>query len=501
MVEEICSTFTGGDAAFAVMVQAIQNLSSSGITPTLLDVRDSVRSGESGGRTGPWKQTALRILDEVVDGPLGRVFCSERDAGDVETLLDGHTVLELDGLTRQHAALATNLLLRQLHNHLQASVDRERLKLLVCLEEAHELAPRRDGARESIIETVIRQGRESGLGLLLATQSPVTLSQVALSNCYAVASLNLRSRNDIAAAAQNLLLDSSGAELLATIPVGQAVCRLSDRWPRPVHIEIPKIEIEKGRITDAAVLTSARSTTTRIADSSHSALRGTNGALAPFKVDISPVPMVGRGVSESGTPSSETPQCDRALGEPGVQLLLKDIAAHPFSPVSERYERLGLSRRKGNAARRTAEQTGLVDAVALSTERGSIVLLALCLPAITWLRQHKVQIAPVNGSLVHGYWQSWVGAILESAGYEVSMEHVLGTHRIDVHAISPHGRVLVEIETGTRTWRQKLEMLERQESFRTAILWLSEANAIPDVSGTRTDVVRPSRFRDWVGLG
>lgn len=317
VVEEICSTFTGGDAAFAVMVQAIQNLSSSGITPTLLDVRDSVRSGESGGRTGPWKQTALRILDEVVDGPLGRVFCSERDAGDVETLLDGHTVLELDGLTRQHAALATNLLLRQLHNHLQASVDRERLKLLVCLEEAHELAPRRDGARESIIETVIRQGRESGLGLLLATQSPVTLSQVALSNCYAVASLNLRSRNDIAAAAQNLLLDSSGAELLATIPVGQAVCRLSDRWPRPVHIEIPKIEIEKGRITDAAVLTSARSTTTRIADSSHSALRGTNGALAPFKVDISPVPMVGRGVSESGTPSSETPQCDRALGEPG----------------------------------------------------------------------------------------------------------------------------------------------------------------------------------------
>lgn len=397
VVEEICGTFTGGDAAFAVIVQAIQDLSVSGMTPTLVDVRDSVRRADSGGRAGPWKQTSLRILEEIINGPLGRVFCSDRDAGDIKTLLDGHTVLELDGLARQHGALVTNLLLRQLHNHLLATVDREQLKLLVCLEEAHELAPKRDGARESVIETVIRQGRESGLGLLLATQSPVTLSQVALSNCYAVVALNLRSRNDIAAAAQNLLLDSSGAELLATLPVGQAVCRLSDRWPRPVHLEIPEVALDKGLVTDAEVLASGLSDPLAAGNSAHSA---DCTSIHPTVVSRTPIPRVpqsDRGMSTSGTAQIPPSAVELALEEPSVQALLRDVAEYPYSTVSKRYDRMGVSRRKGNAARVTAERVGILSAIPLATERGSLVLLGLRDPARAWLRRHRVSITPVNG--------------------------------------------------------------------------------------------------------
>jgi len=460
VVEEICSTFTGGDAAFAVMVQAIQDLSATGITPTLVDVRDSVRRAASGGRAGPWKQTSLRILDEVINGPLGRVYCSERGAGDIKTLLDGHTVLELDGLARQHGALVTNLLLRQLHNHLQASVEREQLKFLVCLEEAHELAPKRDGVRESVIETVIRQGRESGLGLLLATQSPMTLSQVALSNCYAVAALNLRSRNDITATAQNLLLDSSGAELLATLPVGHAVCRLSDRWPRPVHIEIPEVTLGKGRITDAEVLATGLTGPRAAGDSACSVTTTSMHSLTVRSLPIPHVPPSHGVLSTDGTASSAQPDLDLALADPNVKAFLKDVASHPFSPVSSRYDRMQLSRRKGNAARRTAERVGLVHSVPVTTQRGSLVLFGLMDVAKSWLRQHKVHIEPINGSVAHGYWQDWAAREIAKVGYTVDLEVTHGNRRIDVLGHSPSSRIAIEVEMSLSRVREKAVALE-----------------------------------------
>lgn len=488
VVEEICSAFTGGDAAFAVMVQAIQDLSAAATTPTLVDVRASVRRADSGGRAGSWKQTSLRILDEIINGPLGRVFCSERDPGDIETLLDGHTVLELDGLARQHAALVTNLLIRQLHTHLQASVERERLKLLVCLEEAHELAPKRDGARESVIETVIRQGRESGLGLLLATQSPVTLSHVALSNCYAVASLNLRSRNDITATSQNLLLDSSGAELLATLPVGHAICRLSSRWPRPVHIEIPEVVIDKGRITDAEVLATGLTGPRAAGDSAHSV---TSMPMQPQMARSMPIPVVplpDGGVSTNGTPVLDQVTSTEVLDDTNVQSLLKDIATHPFSSVSSRYDRLGLSRRKGNAARLNAEQSGLIQSVPVAHERGSLMLLGLHEPARAWLKRHHVEITPVNGGLIHGYWQMRIAEAIASHGLEVAMEVDAGGMRHDLVVWNDNTELPIEVETGSSTWRSKAAALQGLPNG--GVVWWLGVRPPPDF-GHKVPVIMP----------
>ena len=56
---------------------------------------------------------------------------------------------------------------------------------------------------------------------------------------------------------------------------------------------------------------------------------------------------------------------------------LADVAARPLSTTVVRYQRLNLSRRRGNAVRQHLEDTGIIESVAIATSWGQVVLYQL----------------------------------------------------------------------------------------------------------------------------
>src|SRR4030042_2001180 len=64
--------------------------------------------------------------------------------------------------------------------------------------------------------------------------------------------MNLKTRTDINAVAQCLLLDKE-KDILGSLEVGQAVVKLQGRIAHPFQVSIPEFVIKKGRITDTYV--------------------------------------------------------------------------------------------------------------------------------------------------------------------------------------------------------------------------------------------------------
>ena len=112
------------------------------------------------------------------------------------------------------------------------------------------------------------------------------------------------------------------------------------------------------------------------------------------------------------------------------------MAARPLSTTVSRYQRLHLSRRRGNAVRAGLVAGGLVRAVPLATRSGQVVLYELTEEGRAVCDKHGIDPgAPSRESLKHGY--------------EVSREHVIKSNgAVDLLAEKPGQRVAVEIETG-----------------------------------------------------
>lgn len=80
-----------------------------------------------------------------------------------------------------------------------------------------------------------------------------------------------------------------------------------------------------------------------------------------------------------------------------VVRFLADVAARPLSTTVARYQRLHLSRRKGNAIRQDLNLAGggLIAAVALATRSGQVVLYELTDTGRIVCRDHGIDAGPV----------------------------------------------------------------------------------------------------------
>src|SRR5690606_15792007 len=150
----------------------------------------------------------------------GRILCGRNDADCLARICAGHTIIELDGLAANDANFLTQHLLRYMTQTFLSESLREELRFVCLVEEAHHLLARREGGSETVLETCLREGREVGLGIILADQSISAVSPTALANCFSTICLNCRQRADVNAAAGTLLLADDHKEVLGVLPVG-----------------------------------------------------------------------------------------------------------------------------------------------------------------------------------------------------------------------------------------------------------------------------------------
>ena len=129
---------------------------------------------------------------------------------------------------------------------------------------------------------------------------------------------------------------------------------------------------------------------------------------------------------------------------------LADVAARPLSTTVTRYQRLNLSRRRGNAVRQHLAAVNLIDPIQIATRTGQVVLYELSDDGRAVCDSTGIDPGPrPRASLEHQFWVNRATRHFEEQGYEVEHEHFIkGNGAVDVLAQRPGERIAVEVETG-----------------------------------------------------
>jgi len=503
IVDVIAGAYFGGEGVISLLVAGLDHLySEAGIFdkqhtywPTIQDLLAWLRTAKLKGRAAMWQASAERILLAMTYGEFGAVL-NNQDNSHVAELLDHNVVLEMDGLSgSSDRAMFSEALTLYLYRYRLAQGPQERLTNIIIIEEAHNLLLKKASeSKESILETSIRMVRQYGLGYVFVDQSASLLSNVAFANSYATIALSQKLRSDVQAISSAMNMTDEQKQALNTLAIGSAVVRLADEHPEPFLVKIPLSAVREGSVSDQAVkLQVARY---------HSDSR-TNKSAQPPKSVVSPVPPPHKNDEiirstkknkDTHPPSPKESQTtfdksrlvpDSNPRPPGRKMnreeirFLSDVALRPLSTTVSRYQRLSLSRRRGNAVRQQLVSAGIIEAVTIATRSGQVVLYQLTEFGRTACSAAGIDPGPRSReSLEHSFWVSRAARHFENKSYDVSREHpVKGNGAIDILAEKPGERIAVEVETGKSNVKGNLDKI-RDAGFDRIVLVATSPAAV-----------------------
>lgn len=482
VVDVIASAYLGGEGVISLLVAGLDHLYRAMFNqpvaerrwPTVLDLLTWLRTTKLKGRAGMWQASAERILLAMTYGEYGAVLDTQ-DNSHVQDLLNHNVVLEMDGLSSaSDRVMFSEALTLYLYRYRLARGPQARLTNMIILEEAHNLLlARQAGSRESVLETSIRMIRQYGLGYVFVDQSASLLSKVAFANSYATLALSQKLRADVQTMAGAMNLNDEQREALNTLPVGSAVVRLADEHPEPFLVRIPRFPIREGSVSDDEIQARMRAYST---DSSQDVpCPVAVGAIPPVPpADNNTVITKDDETSHPPTPNESQaaaitvasgcgerpPSQEQNLSREAMRFLT-DVAARPLSTTVSRYQRLHLSRRKGNAIKADLLAAGLMEAVPIATRSGQVMLFQLT----EWGRAVCGDLGIDAGcaprtSLEHTYWARKVAEEFRANAYDVTLEQpIAGNGAVDLVAQRPGQRVAIEIETGKSNIAANLKKL------------------------------------------
>jgi len=502
VVDVIASAYLGGEGVISLLVAGLDHLYSQfGVFdqsqrgwPTIQDLLAWLRTAKLKGRAAMWQASAERILLGMTYGEFGAVL-NTQDNSHVAELLDHNVVLEMDGLSSSSdRVMFSEALTLYLYRHRLAQGPQDKLTNVIVLEEAHNLLLKKSNeSKESVLETSIRMVRQYGLGYIFVDQSASLLSKVAFANSYATIALSQKLRSDVQAISAAMNLTDEQKQALNTLPIGTAVVRLADEHPEPFLVKIPLFPIREGCVSDSAI---------RAKWGGNYADTRSNRAAESNSETVSVVPPgdkkkgnnrnnLDNNDSNTHPPSpresekKENSSSDSVPKPPGKKMsrdeirFLADVIARPLSTTVSRYQRLNLSRRRGNAVREALASAGVIERVVIATRSGQVVLYQLADFGRTVCSSHHIDPGPrPRESLEHKFWVSRTARHFEKKSYEVKCEHpVKGNGAIDILATRPGEKVAVEIETGKSNIAENLSKIG-DASFDRVVLVATSPTAV-----------------------
>jgi len=429
--------------------------------PTMDDLRawidDYVHRASSKELKPQWIASTQRTLQSLCYGDIGRVLNVDTPTP-VQELLSKAVILELDALAEQEKTLIIETLLLWIHHFRLQEPDRERLKHVILIEEAHHVLRREEAhAKETILDVVLREIRELGEAIIMCDQNPAQFSQNAIGNSATSFVFALKNKQDVQSAAGFLLLNEDQRDILHELPVGTCVVKMQDAYRKPFLIRLPHVRVPKGSIRDddlrpqKAVAEQANDLLTALDDLKRSTevlgCSARSGVVPPDNAGIEVVP-----AEDKSQPEKIVSQLDDLAVR-----FLRDMLDHPVAGTRERYARLGVSSRKGNATKDLLERLGLIVLTAVNTRRGQMKLADYSTLGRTVAQQlfPQARIRRTIESMEHRYWKERVATALEDAGLYVEREKKLNGDRVDIHAENG-GTTAIEIETGKSNVRNNL---------------------------------------------
>jgi len=132
LIEVMCHAYFLGEGVTVLLMRAIDSLYQRfGVydgapvrMPTLADVRNFLLERKTKGREAGWMESAMRAVEVLCFGEMGRVLNSEAPF-DIADLLNRHVVLELDALTNADKTFLIESLLLWIHHYRMGQPDRE----------------------------------------------------------------------------------------------------------------------------------------------------------------------------------------------------------------------------------------------------------------------------------------------------------------------------------------------------------------------------------------
>ena len=422
VVDVMADAYTLGDGSRRILQKAIASCYLAGNhAPTPNQLLDAVEGIPGKERVSGWKISATRALESLAySGLTGTDAKTQQEFA--ATLLDSNTIVELDGLAQGAKKFLVPLMCLWIYYVQLASPKREKLQLIIFVEEAHHVLYRQEyRANETVLNMLFRQCREIGIGIIVIDQHPHLLSSAAVGNSFTTLCLNQRDPTDINKAAALSLVSSEEKKWFSMLPVGQAIVKLQDRWQRPFLVQIPLVKVRKGMVTDELLA------------------RFLKGSLTASGLRRA----VNRGAARLPNPGSDLFH-DRPLDENCFEFL-EDVMAHEDDGVRVRYKRLDWSGDKGNRVKNQLVENEILEEQEVKVGRTFKLLLRVTPRARERLGLKK---SLGRGPLAHEYWKRFYANRFRSEGYEVELEAPRRNGRVDVLARRGTDTLAIEIETG-----------------------------------------------------
>lgn len=420
VVDILSEAYTLGEGSRSIIQKAIAACyQQDNLSPSVDEIIEKVEEIPSKGRVHGWKISALRALQSLKFSDLGTVDkVTQQDVA--EKLLQENTIIELDALGQSAKKFLVPLLCLWIYNVKLPSPDREKLSLVIFIEEAHHVLLRQEHrSNETLMNMLLRQCREIGIGIVVVDQHPHLISSSVLGNSYTSICLNQKNPSDINKAAGISLVDDEDKRYFSMLPVGQAIVKLQDKWRKPFLVKFPLLNFKKGLVTDSILSRYLRCSSTD------------SGRKNPVLPEFRQVPQV--------------LLFDNALNE-GAFMFLEDILTYPDDGVKKRYKRLELSAGTGNRLKEQLINQAWLESQVVEIGRTRKVLLRLTKTGKEALGLDGKN--PEYGSLAHEYWKRFYAQRFREQGYKVILESPRKSGNVDVLALKEGKTVAIEIETG-----------------------------------------------------
>lgn len=420
VVDVLGDAYGLGDASRSLLQKSLDALYQSGRGVTVEELIAYVRLIPDKERVKGWKISTLRALESL---QLSQLVSNEKNQEALaQRLFDQNTVVELDSLSHGGKKFLIPLLCLWLFHARLGRKDREKLNLVIFIEEAHHVLYRHEQrSKESVMNMLLRQCRELGIGFVVIDQHPHLISSAAMGNVYTSICMNLKDPTDINKAAGLSLVESSEKRYFSMLPVGQGIVKMQDRWRKPFLVNFPKVSVDKGLVSDDWLARYVAGFSTL------SDLKGQNSrewdGFGQFRVS------------------------DITLDEAALRFIY-DVIQYPDDGIQRRYDRLEFSGEKGNRIKVNLIRASVLEHEYVKTGQTRKLLLRLTAAAKKNFGLDK-RLADF-GSLTHEYWKRYYASLYQSKGYDVEMEALRprGGGRVDVLARKEGETIAVEIETG-----------------------------------------------------
>ncbi len=208
--------------------------------PNFYDAREELERVKFRGRRMLWQDSCSRILRTFTFGPAARAF-NARNPVKIEELLERPVIIELDmELPKPLRVFFSDIILRWIHLYRLGQGETDKLRHVTLLEEVHNLFPRTNIEKQATnsLESVFREIRSFGEGLVNITQHPSLLPVYILGNCNTQVYLALQHEDDIHTAKRALFLARDEEVFLDRLKVGEGIVKIKGRVD-PCYVKFP----------------------------------------------------------------------------------------------------------------------------------------------------------------------------------------------------------------------------------------------------------------------